>query len=300
MIQESIPPARVIEVNGRPIKCYEDLGENIDLTTVQSFGEEWKAFHRFDESEIRKIGDTYFDILQPYMIGKDKIAADFGCGSGRWSKYIQDKVGAVAAIDPSDAVLSASQLLNGVENVHLYKASIDNLPFPDNYFDLGFSLGVLHHIPDTQKAMNACVEKVKPGGHFLVYLYYSLDNRGGAYKALFYLSNLVRRIVSKMPSGLKKFSCDLMAIFFYMPFVLLSRFLKVIGVSRRIRAKIPLHSYENTSFYIIRNDALDRFGTPLEQRFSRKQVENMMQQAGLKNIVFSEQAPYWHAAGQKS
>jgi SAM-dependent methyltransferase len=299
MIQENKSPARVIEVNGRPIKCYEDLGENIDLSTVHSFGEEWKAFHRFDENEIRKIGDTYFDILQPGMIGKDKIAADFGCGTGRWSKYIHDKVGAVAAIDPSDAVLSASQLLNGVGNVHLYKASIDNLPFPDNYFDLGFSLGVLHHIPDTQKAMNACVDKVKPGGHFLVYLYYSLDNRGGAYKALFFLSNLVRRIVSKMPSGLKKFSCDLMAIFFYMPFVLFSRLLRVMGVSKKIRSKIPLHSYENTSFYIIRNDALDRFGTPLEQRFSRVQIKTMMENAGLKDIVFSEQSPYWHAVGQK-
>jgi SAM-dependent methyltransferase len=299
MIQENKSPARVIEVNGRPIKCYEDLGENIDLSTVHSFGEEWKAFHRFDDNEIRKIGDTYFDILQPGMIGKDKIAADFGCGTGRWSKYIHDKVGAVAAIDPSDAVLSASQLLNGVGNVHLYKASIDNLPFPDNYFDLGFSLGVLHHIPDTQKAMNACVDKVKPGGHFLVYLYYSLDNRGGAYKALFFLSNLVRRIVSKMPSGLKKFSCDLMAIFFYMPFVLFSRLLKVMGVSKKIRSKIPLHSYEDTSFYIIRNDALDRFGTPLEQRFSRVQIKAMMENAGLKNIVFSEQSPYWHAVGQK-
>lgn len=299
MIQENKSPARVIEVNGRPIKCYEDLGENIDLSTVHSFGEEWKAFHRFDDNEIRKIGDTYFDILQPGMIGKDKIAADFGCGTGRWSKYIHDKVGAVAAIDPSDAVLSASQLLNGVGNVHLYKASIDNLPFPDNYFDLGFSLGVLHHIPDTQKAMNACVDKVKPGGHFLVYLYYSLDNRGGAYKALFFLSNLVRRIVSKMPSGLKKFSCDLMAIFFYMPFVLFSRLLKVMGVSKKLRSKIPLHSYENTSFYIIRNDALDRFGTPLEQRFSRVQIKTMMENAGLKDIVFSEQSPYWHAVGQK-
>lgn len=299
MIKENREPSQIVDVNSRPVKCYDDLGENIDNVTVQSFGEEWQAFHRFDDEEIHKIGDTYFDIITPGMTGPDKIAADFGCGTGRWTKYFHSKVGAIAAIDPSEAIFVAGQLLKEVPNVYLYKASIDNLPFADNYFDVGFSLGVLHHIPDTQKAMDACVRKVKPGGHFLVYLYYSLDNRGLLYKTLFFFSNLVRRIVSKMPGSLKRFSCNMMAVFFYMPFVLFSRLLRLLGVSKKVRAKIPLHSYEGTSFYIIRNDALDRFGTPLEQRFSRKQIQTMMEAAGLENIVFSEQAPYWHAVGRK-
>jgi SAM-dependent methyltransferase len=299
MIKENKAPAKLIELNNRQIKCYDDLGENIDLTTVHSFGEEWKAFHQFKDEEIKKIGDAYFDIVTPAMIGQDKIAADFGCGTGRWSKYFHTKVGAVAAIDPSEAVMAAGQLLSGVNNVQLYKASIDNLPFPDNYFDFGFSLGVLHHIPDTQKAMDACIKKIKPGGYFLVYLYYSLDNRGFLYKALFFLSNLIRRAVSKMPDSVKKFSCNALAVFFYMPFVLFSRVLKFAGIPKKIRSRIPLHSYEGTSFYIIRNDALDRFGTPLEQRFSKKQIHEMMEKSGLGNIIFSEQAPYWHAVGQK-
>lgn len=299
MIRENREPSQIIEINNRLVKCYDDLGENIDKVTVHSFGEEWKAFHRFDDAEIQIIGDTYFDIISPEMTGPDKIAADFGCGTGRWTKYFHSKVGAVAAIDPSEAIFVAGQLLKDVPNVYLYKASIDNLPFADNYFDVGFSLGVLHHIPDTQKAMDACVRKVKPGGHFLVYLYYSLDNRGFLYKTLFFFSNLVRRIVSKMPGALKRFSCNMMAVFFYMPFVLFSRLLRLLGVSKKVRAKIPLHSYESTSFYIIRNDALDRFGTPLEQRFSRKQIQTMMEASGLESIVFSEQAPYWHAVGRK-
>lgn len=299
MIQENRAPSKTVEVHQRTIKCYDDLGENIDKETVHSFGEEWKAFSQFDDEEIRKIGDTYFDIVTPEMLGPDKTAADFGCGTGRWTKYMHGKAGAVAAIDPSEAIYVAGQLLKDAGNVQFYKASIDNLPFADHYFDFGFSLGVLHHIPDTQKAMNACVQKVKPGGYFLVYLYYSLDNRGVLYKSLFFLSNLVRRLVSKMPGGLKRFTCNMLAIFFYMPFVLFSRFLKLLGVPARWRAKIPLHSYEGTSFYIIRNDALDRFGTPLEQRFSRKQIQSMMENAGLHQIVFSEKAPYWHAVGQK-
>ncbi len=299
MIKENIEAAKIIEVNGAAIKCYDDLGKNIDMTTVHSFAEEWKAFHQFQDEEIKKIGDTYFDIVTPCMMGEEKIAADFGCGTGRWTKYFHNRVGAIAAIDPSEAILTATEVLKSVQNVYFYKASIDNLPFSDNYFDIGFSLGVLHHIPDTQKAMDSCIKKIKPGGYFLVYLYYSLDNRGFLYKTLFSLSNLVRNIVNRMPGSLKRIVCDLLAVFFYMPFVLFSRLLRLLGVSKKKRSCIPLYSYENTSFYIIRNDALDRFGTPLEQRFSKKQISEMMQAAGLENIIFSDQVPYWHAIGQK-
>ncbi len=299
MIKESRQPSRIIDINQHAIKCYDDLGNNIDLKTVQSFGEEWMAFNQFSDDEIERIGHTYFDIVRPEMIGKEKIAVDFGCGTGRWSKYFHRKIGAIAAIDPSDAIFAASQLLKDIPNVQLYKASIDNLPFADDYFDFGFSLGVLHHIPDTQKAMDACIKKIKPGGHFLAYLYYDLDNRGFVYKSLFAFSNLIRRVVSRMPGGLKKVVCKFLAIVFYMPFILLIRFFRFLGIPKKVRSRMPLYSYEKASFYVISNDALDRFGTSLEQRFTKKEIAMMMQNSGLQNIIFSDHAPFWHAIGQK-
>lgn len=51
--------------------------------------------------------------------------------------------------------------------------------------------------------------------------------------------------------------------------------------------------------YVLRTDALDRSGTRLEQRFSRKQVSVMMENSGLANIKFSEKAPFWCAVGIK-
>ena len=63
--------------------------------------------------------------------------------------------------------------------------------------------------------------------------------------------------------------------------------------------KIPLSYYSDKSFNIIRNDALDRFGTPLEQRFSKIQIEQMMLKSGLTKIVFSDNEPYWHVLGTK-
>jgi predicted TIM-barrel fold metal-dependent hydrolase len=102
-----------------------------------------------------------------------------------------------------------------------------------------------------------------------------------------------------MPRKLKKISCDILAVILYLPFVAISRFLKLLGVPERIRKNVPLQSYESQSFYLIRNDSLDRFGTPLEQRFSKKQMQKMMEHAGLTDIIFSTDIPYWHAVGKK-
>lgn len=297
---EKEPPAKTLEQNGKKIKCYDDLGENIDQKTVTSFGEEWKEFHAFDDTDIKKWGDMYFDVVTPGMLGTDKTGIDFGCGSGRWSKYICKRLSGVAAVDPSEAIIAASEVLKGESNVHLYKASIDKLPFEDDSFDFGFSLGVLHHIPDTAKALTDCVKMIKPGGHFLVYLYYSLDNKGPIFKTIFHASNLLRRGISRLPQKPKSAVCAFLAVTVYLPFVTMSRIAKKLGMSKKYREKIPLHGYEQSSFYIMKNDALDRFGTPLEQRFSKKQIEKMMQDAGLTDIVFSNSIPYWHAVGRKT
>jgi SAM-dependent methyltransferase len=290
---------REITTDHRVIKVYDLPEENIDPQTVTSFGEEWKAFHSFSGEELRALGDKYFDIVTEEMLNDSMKVVDIGCGSGRFIKYLKGRYDTITGIDPSQAIFAANELIGKEEKVELIQASTDSIPFPDGHFDFGYSLGVLHHIPDTQKALEDCVKKIKPGGHFLLYLYYNLDNKPYYFQIIFFLSNLIRLLVSKMPAGLKKFTCSVLAVIFYMPFVGLCRLLRILGVPKRIRQNIPLQGYEDQSFYIIRNDSLDRFGTPLEQRFSRKQIQAMMEKAGLKNILFSEHVPYWHAVGEK-
>jgi methionyl-tRNA synthetase len=64
--------------------------------------------------------------------------------------------------------------------------------------------------------------------------------------------------------------------------------------------KIPQSPYRYRSFYSMRTDALDRFGTRLEHRFTRSAIKEMMETAGLTNIVFSDQEPFWVACGHRS
>jgi SAM-dependent methyltransferase len=293
-------PVKEIRVNeSQTIASFDLKDVNIDVKTVSSFGEEWTKFDSFSDDEIKKTGDMYFDIIDFSVINENSSVMDVGCGTGRWTRYIAPKVKFVEAVDPSEAIFAAASLLKDQKNIRVTQASTDNLPFADNTFDLVFSLGVLHHIPDTRKAMEDCVKKVRPGGLFLVYLYYSLDNRGVFFNFFFKLSNLLRIAVSSLPSRMKRVVCDILAVIVYMPFVLLSRLFFKMGLKKQAN-KVPLSIYAGQTFNIIRNDSLDRFGTPLEQRFSRKQILEMMSSCGLTRIIFSEKMPYWHAVGRKS
>jgi SAM-dependent methyltransferase len=301
MLNYTIAPSSIIKSKHGEIKSFIDKNEkqNIDWETVNSFGEEWSKFNFFPDEEITDIGSEYFDIISKNVLNKNSYVLDVGCGTGRWTRYVADQVGFVEAVDPSNAVLQADVLLADKNNVRISQASADYIPFPDNSFDLVFSLGVLHHIPDTKKALSKCVEKVKPGGYFLVYLYYSLDNRGFLFKALFSLSNIFRQIICRLPHKLKNIVCDVIAVCIYMPFIFIAKAFDKIPLLKKVTGRIPLSYYRTKSFKVIRNDALDRFGTPLEQRFSKNEIHDMMQAAGLTEIVFSSKEPYWHAVGKK-
>lgn len=299
MISYSKTPSHKINVGEYSIASFiaKNEDQNIDWKTVDSFGSEWEKFDSFSDEEIEKIGDDYFDIV-PKMLFEKAIVLDVGCGSGRWSKYLSDKVSQIEAIDPSEAVVSAHKMLKNDNNVRITQASVESIPFEDGTFDIVISLGVLHHIPDTEKALQCCTAKVKKGGACLIYLYYNLDNRGFAYKVIFHISGLVRRIISNFPSTIKKVVCDLIAFLIYWP---LSRFSRVVKtfLGHKTASQIPLFYYRDKSLTILKNDALDRFGTPLEQRFTKEEMMEMMERSGLEKISFSNKAPYWHAIGYK-
>jgi hypothetical protein len=62
----------------------------------------------------------------------------------------------------------------------------------------------------------------------------------------------------------------------------------------------PLAYYRDKSFYVMRTDALDRFGTRLENRFTKEQIRHHLLQSGFENVRFSEAAPFWCAVAERS
>jgi ubiquinone/menaquinone biosynthesis C-methylase UbiE len=54
---------------------------------------------------------------------------------------------------------------------HLQQADAEALPFPDDAFDRIYSWGVLHHTPDTARAVREAIRVLTPGGRLCVMLY---------------------------------------------------------------------------------------------------------------------------------
>jgi SAM-dependent methyltransferase len=170
------------------------------------------------------------------------------------------------------------------------------MPLADDSMDFGYSLGVLHHVPDTQQGLQRCVDKLKPGAPFLVYLYYRFDGRPLWFRLLWKSSDLVRRVVAYLPHPARYAASQLLAAFIYWPLA------RAAAAAEKAGAPVgswPLSYYRDKSFYTMRTDALDRFGTRLEQRFTRSEIEMMMEQAGLTDICFSNRMPFWCAVGTK-
>ncbi|MCS6895927.1 MAG: class I SAM-dependent methyltransferase [Bacteroidia bacterium] len=285
-------PAQVI--NGIAVFPVHGASEDV----VKSFGKEWQAFHSFSSNEIEKLGEEYFDIMKDIWRA-DWVVLDAGCGSGRFSLYMASRVKWIEAIDASFEALSAAKtLLTGVSNVRLTCASLHNIPFPDESFDLAISLGVLHHIPDTEGALAQLYRKVKKGGYVLLYLYYALDNRSWAYRMLFRVVDALRRFISHRSITFRRIAAEILAWSVYLPLVFLARALRWMGLA--VYEKLPLSYYVDKSFYIMRNDALDRFGTSLEKRFTRGEIEEMLRKAGFVEIVFSERMPFWHVRARRA
>lgn len=271
---------------------------NIDKDVVAGFGDEWS---RFDQSaltpdELNRMFDNYFSIFPWDRVTADAVGFDLGCGSGRWAKLVAPRVGKLYLFDPSaDALEVAKRNLGEADNCEFQVADAGSIPLADESCDFGYSLGVLHHIPDTEAGLRACVKKIKPGSPFLVYLYYSFDNRPVWFRLIWQASNMVRLAVCRLPNSLRYAISQIFAMFVYFPLARASWLLDKLGVDV---TNFPLSQYRNNSFYVMRNDALDRFGTRLEKRFSRKQVREMMERSGLDDIRFSTTS-FWTAVGIK-
>jgi ubiquinone/menaquinone biosynthesis C-methylase UbiE len=278
-----------------------DASRNIDPQVAAGFGHEWSTFRQneseFSSADREAIFHSYFHVFPWDDLPPDPVGIDVGCGSGRWSVMVAPKVHHLHLLDASaDALAVARQNLAGTPNVSFHLASVNDIPVEDNSLEFAFSLGVLHHVPDTMAAIRAIAAKLKPGAPFLIYLYYALDNRPWWYRAIWRLSNLFRLMISSLPPRLRLIVSQIIAVAVYWPLARLSALVERAGYSP---AAIPLESYRDRKLYVMRTDAYDRFCTRLEQRFTRQQIEQMLTSAGFGQIRFSDQVPYWCAVGKK-
>jgi len=266
--------------------------QNKDDKVIRDFGQEWQDYNYGNISilKLKENFEQYFSIFPWERLSKISEGFDMGCGSGRWAQFVAPKVGVLNCIEPSDAIEVAKRNLYQQKNVNFYKQTTEECSIGPASQDFGYCLGVLHHIPNTENALADCVRLLKPGAPLLLYLYYNFENRSYWFRLLWRISDRIRRIICTLPHWLKRPICEVIALFVYWP---LARLAYAAGYLDIKVNSFPLSDYARKPFYQMRNDSLDRFGTRIEKRFSKKQLLEMLTKAGLENIEFSQFAPFW-------
>ena len=275
------------------------MSDAFDKNVVAGFGDEWKRFDQAGrtEADLRHTFDAYFRTFPWSAVGPGSRGFDLGCGSGRWACFVAERCGHLTCIDPSSEALEVAQYnLKDARNVSFQQAAAGELPYPDSTFDFGYSLGVLHHTPDPARSLRDAVRVLKPKSPFLVYVYYALDNRPPWFRLIWRGSNALRLGISRLPHRPRYLVSQVLAAIVYLPLARLALLVEKLKLNPE---RVPLAGYRNKPFYVMRTDALDRFGTRIEHRFTRAALLDWMDQAGLENVRVGNSAPFWCATGLK-
>lgn len=253
------------------------LANSAARRTQASFGYEWTHFNNWRFSGHTNFSDYFQDVD---LVGlKGAIVLDAGCGMGRHSREIAQFARQVVAVDFSDAIDQAAHNTAGLGNVDCLQADLLNLPFADDSFDFVYSIGVLHHLEDTERALAGLVRKVKRGGRLRIYLYWK---RSGWQGLLLSVVTVIRRLTTRLPFGFLRALCWLLSMGLFVGVVIPYRFLSRCGA--RFHRDWPLVVYEKYPFNVLYNDQFDRFSAPIEKRYSPEEVRQLLQLAGLRNV----------------
>jgi len=147
-----------------------------DTNYTDNFGYQWNKFaeaqvdkaSQLNISALRFFAETNWD--KENLEGKNIL--EVGSGAGRFSQIILDYTkGNLYSVDYSNAVEANFKNNGPNERLHLFQASIYEMPFAKNQFDKVVCLGVLQHTPDFEKSIKCLIEMAKPGAEVVVDFY---------------------------------------------------------------------------------------------------------------------------------
>lgn len=255
-----------------------DAEQGVRAKTAESFAYEWQHFGDL-RPEWRQNFLDYMKPLDPEWL-KGKLVLDLGTGSGRHAREAALSGAQVVAVDLGDAIHVARR--NTPAEVMTVQADLEDLPLEPGSFDLVMSIGVLHHLPDTDAALRRAAEYVKPGGRLHVYLYWWPEVAW--HRSVLRGVARVRRLTVRLPHHVLHALCYPLAAALFAAFVLPYRLLRGRPRARRLARLVPLKTYADYPFGVCVNDQFDRLSAPLERRFERDEVAALLRSAGLEDV----------------
>lgn len=221
--------------------------------------------------------------LIPEPIIKGVRGIDIGSGCGHDTYFMAKSVPSVKilSLDISDGIYKAKEFATGLRNVWFVKGSVLSMPIKDNIFDFAYSFGVLHHLPDPEKGVREIANVIKEGAPVYLYLYEDHSENYIKYLAIKFVS-ISRTITTKIPAKMlyviSYLTSPVIAIVFTYPSMIFKRF----KCLKSLANKIPFNF--GTYPFSLAGDLYDRFSAPIEHRFSKKEVFDLLSKNGFTDI----------------
>lgn len=272
---------------------YLDLSgsEDPDVTTERtftSFGYEWNTFDDVRE-EDEEFAEVYFRDLDLSSLG-GKVGLDAGCGKGRYTRFVAPHLECLIALDGSSAVEAAARNLAGHPNTLVVRADLRTVPIAPSRVDFVMSLGVLHHLEDPLAGLVKLSAILSPGGQMLLYLY-SRPSQAGFRRSALAAARQMRKVTVRIPHRVLRVLSVPVAAVLYICVV------KVGALGERsdmLRlSSLPMAGYRGKPFRSLVLDTFDRLSAPVEHRFSREELEELVRDAGLELQTAREESGWF-------
>lgn len=109
--------------------------------------------------------DKLSQIFKHLTLQGDEVVLDIGCANGILAHHLQGQVGQLHCLEPNQEYLKEAQKI--IKQAKFYNGTAENLPFPDNHFDMIFMLDVLYYT-DEKKTIEEMKRVLKPGGTLIL------------------------------------------------------------------------------------------------------------------------------------
>ena len=248
------------------------------------FGYEWSKYSEMDPNYEEQFQKWVYPLTPSFFAGKKIL--DAGCGMGRNSYWaLKYGAGEVVAFDSDErTVRSASNLIGKIRNAKVELASIFNIPY-ENYFDLVFSIGVIHHLESPELAIKNMVKAAKPGAMVLIWVY--------GYEGNEWVERFVSPVRKLITSRINLTLLDYLTYFVSLPFFV---FVKLAPMKNSY-----LQQLKRFKFKHIHSIIFDQLLPQIAKYYKKNEAKNLLIEAGLKEIkIYRVNNNSWTVTGVKS